>query len=249
MATSISGIATNWLSGILPRLTAVPAFSNIEKTGRIIIENCDLLETVAGMFDHVAVLDDSLRVTGNANLQYLGTFGELRLIGRRLMLEDNGKLANIDELKKLTRVGSSLTIRNNPALTDLNGLDGLESVGDWLDIYRNANLVSVTGLGHLTEVGGNLTIIDNDNLVSLAGFDDLEYIGWYLHVGDNAKLDRLGLGAIRTVRGRLRILNNPQLAVTHACDLADQLTVGEGTDIANNKCVTQGGKQVCDCTK
>lgn len=255
-ATAVSEIFTSENLEIgfknLPRLSELPAFK-ISAASFILIINCDALTDLSHLFDNVIQVDN-FQLRENDALKKIETFENLTVVADNLEITQNSQLEDINILNKLARVGGSLTIKENQQLANLNGLIGLEEVGDglWmnydmLDISNNDSLNDVSGLGSLERINGNLNVSGNNQLASLHGFEKVKNIGGYFKISFNDKLVSLGFDALESVGDKFQIIYNPQLPIDLACDLENQITIGESSQIYGNKCIERDGTIVCSC--
>ncbi|MFY1831762.1 DUF7151 family protein [Myxococcus fulvus] len=143
-------------------------------------------------------------------------------------------------LTTLEVVDGTLFVQDNASLTRLE-FPGLRFIGQGLSLLNNAALETVTvggATGQYAWVGTNLEVAHNPRLQSLDGLQSVVPRGGVV-IEDNARLSHtpegLGLRAIQTLTGSLRIKDNPALALL---PLPNLTSVAQSVLIENNARLT-----------
>ncbi|MCK8498846.1 DUF7151 family protein [Myxococcus fulvus] len=210
----------------------------------------------AGMdLDTDGVLDDEEVLASNPICEDLNTFdgtfvirgpvdvavlkGLSRIRGNLEVRTGNTPVAEL-WLTALEVVDGTLYVQDNASLTRLE-LPGLRFIGQGLSVLNNAALETVTvggATGQSTWVGTHLEVAHNPQLQSLDGLQSVVPRGGVL-IEDNARLAHtsqgLGLRAIQTLTGSLRIKDNPALALL---PLPNLTSVAQSVLIENNAHLT-----------
>jgi hypothetical protein len=205
---------TSWTD--LKRLRAIT-----EVGEDVVIEQCDGLESTAGM--------DRLRIVG----------GDFRV-------SQNPDLRMVEGPRRLWQIGSDLIIEENPVLCDVIGFDGLQYIAEYTSeedrpeaagafggtspefrrdgvidphiiITDNPQLRRIEGFGGLTDIDGDIRFERNDELSVVKGFEQLEFMTGKIIIRDQPFLQNID-AIVRMSCVREVILENTALTDLSAFD-------------------------------
>jgi hypothetical protein len=143
-------------------------------------------------------------------------------------LKIGSNIESLRGLEKLAAIGGDLCLLYNKNLKTFEGMENLSSLKGNLDIWQNQSLTNLTGLNKMRSVGGSIYIIGNRTLAGLGGISGIESVSGDLNVYNNDSLVELGMASLKRIGGSLWINYNPQLDMSHAEGLREQVVSGEG---------------------
>lgn len=223
--------------------TSITGFLAVEASDMECLSFLSCLETANGVF-----IQDN---------EYLESFGALEALQSStfgFVVDGNPALTDVSGATVLSTVtGGNLTFFDNNALTTLSGFEALTEVSGDLIISDNDALVDISGFNALVQVttfdnpdpdpgepptyGGSLNITQHAALESVTGFTSLVAIHKNLTISFNEVLNDLsGMHDLKAVGEKLTITNNPNLCITEAAAVGNDLEQGPGpgSSSANN---------------
>ncbi|MBM3435804.1 MAG: T9SS type A sorting domain-containing protein [Bacteroidetes bacterium] len=202
---------------LLPALSSIACFQNIDSVNSIHIEACPALVNLNGL-GFIQNLSGDLIIKYCDALENLSGLNNLQSIGNDFQLWNNISLSNLDGLNSLEWMGGNLTINENSSLNNISALNNLDSISGELSIYNNENLINLSGFNGLLKVGEGF-YIENYPLLSLEGFESLNEIGGDVWIKNNIYLTDLnGLNRLESVGGFFTIESNPDLITLNGLD-------------------------------
>jgi hypothetical protein len=167
------------------------------------------------------------RVGGNVSVEgnpalVRAALDALAFGGGNLDLKRNAALETLS-FASLVDLTARLEIDETDSLTSIDGLGALTTVGGALVLIGNDRLESLDGLGGVTTVVGPLELRNNDALPTLGGLSRLTTLGSEVLITGHDALTELGLDAVESGEGAIRVQDNPVLCDSAITAFAESL--------------------------
>lgn len=195
-----------------PSLQSLSALKNLESVGYLLIQENNLLESLAGLenLKKATYRYGGLSIWKNKNLKHIKALSNLVELSRT-SISDNPSLESLEGLHNVHEIKRSVYIDKNPKLKDLRGLRNLKAVGDYFQIRSNNGLKDFSGLESLERIEGFFSVSKNKQLTSFKGLNKLVYVD-DLWIKESPKLATLdGLNELANIKSSLEIINNASL--------------------------------------
>lgn len=224
----VSTLTLSELSG----LTNLDGLQNLQRVRRLIISDCNLLESTSKLKSLKIVTSDFV-ILRNAILSDLGGFDSLEFVGEDFEIIGNPKLNSIAGFNKLKVIESGhLKMSFNDTLEIVEGFNSLVDIGDELNLNIPSlirldgfnslisNAIEFDNYDFLEEVAGfsnlkfapNITFKYNPKLTKVPEFGQLDSIGGGLYIENNEILRNIsGFYNLKGVRFRIKIFLNNSL--------------------------------------
>ncbi|GHH00631.1 hypothetical protein [Comamonas sp. JC664] len=204
-----------------PALQSLSGLEHLSMVGGgISITNNGALTSVSGL-KNLMLVKNHLRVADNPQLRDV-RFESLSSL-HSLAVTGNANLEHVGTMPSLLSVQWGISLEDNPRLTSVTDLPELQSLGS-LSVTRNALLTDLSGFHRVTWMSG-LFVTGNDALTDLGTLSALHALGT-LEVRDNPALTRLNLRALADVRRAFYVTGNARLPSCWATLLADSTFTG-----------------------